>query len=180
MKNQGKSDKVFSIFSILPGMGDKLGGKFAFLLSRTCACAPSNNDIDFLLSQVSQMGKIIPRNSGKCWQEIEVFWDVLVGVEVDYSLCLLKYVQVICSSLRYSILWLGCDTCDSKKAKTPVMRAYACAREGVIIGIFTLRKTLFLMDGSLIVFSLRTFTENKPLFFIKRHVVFIKRTRCFS
>ena len=73
MKNQGKSDKVFSIFSILPGMGDKLGGKFAFLLSRTCACAPSNNDIDFLLSQVSQMGKIIPRNSGKCRQEIKVF-----------------------------------------------------------------------------------------------------------
>ena len=57
MKNQGKSDKVFSIFSVLPGMGDKFGGKFAFLLARTCACAPSNRDIDFLLSQVSQMGE---------------------------------------------------------------------------------------------------------------------------
>ena len=77
---------------------------------------------------------------------------------------------------------MGCDTCDSKKAKTPVMRAYAFAREGVIIGIFTLRKTMFLLGGSLIVFlgGFRTFAENKPLFFIKRHVVFIKRTRCFS
>ena len=46
-----------------------------------------------------------------------------------------------------------CDTCDSKKAKTPVMRAYACARKGLVIGLFTLRKTLFGMSCSSIVFS---------------------------
>lgn len=73
-------------------MGDKLGGKFAFLLSRTCACAPSNNDIDFLLSQVSQMKKIRPQNSGKCGLQMEVFRGVFVGAEVDYREYLLKYV----------------------------------------------------------------------------------------
>ena len=46
-----------------------------------------------------------------------------------------------------------CDTCDSKNAKSPVMCAYACAREGVIVDFFTVRKTLFLMGGSSIVFS---------------------------
>ena len=45
-----------------------------------------------------------------------------------------------------------CDTCDSKKAKTIGIRAYACAREGLIIGLFTLRKTLFWMGRSSIVF----------------------------
>ena len=72
------------------------------------------------------------------------------------------------------------------------MRAYACAREGVIVGIFTLRKILFLMDGSLIVFwppnvhrkqavvfhkATRCFHQNDTLFFIKRYVVFIKTSR---
>lgn len=85
-----------------------------------------------------------------------------------------------------------CDTCDSKKAKTPVMRAYACARERVIVGIFTLRKNLLLMGGSLIVFlppnihwkqavvfhkTTRCFHQNDTLFFIKRYVVFIKTSR---
>ena len=45
-----------------------------------------------------------------------------------------------------------CDTCDSKKAKSIGIRAYACAREGLIIGLFTLRKTLFWMGRSSIVF----------------------------
>ncbi len=59
-----------------------------------------------------------------------------------------------------------CDTCDSKKAKTPVMRAYACAREGVIVDIFTLRKTQFLVGDSSVFIS----TSERPL----------KTTRHFS
>ena len=50
-------------------------------------------------------------------KKLRFFWDVFVGVEVDYSLCLLKYVQVIRSSLRYSILWLGVTLVTAKKQK---------------------------------------------------------------
>ena len=58
--------------------------------------APSNSDVDFLLSQVSQMGgKIRPRNSGKCGLEMEVFRGVFDGVEVGYRVYLLKYVLCI-------------------------------------------------------------------------------------
>ena len=45
-----------------------------------------------------------------------------------------------------------CDTCDSKNTKTPVKRAYAYAREGVIIGIFTFPQTQFLISVSPLVF----------------------------
>ena len=73
-----------------------------------------------------------------------------------------------------------CDTCDSKNAKSPVMCAYACAREGVIVDFFTVRKTLFLMGGSSIVFfCIRMLFENNTSLLIKRHVVFLKTIRCF-
>ncbi len=85
-------------------MGDKLGGKFAFLLSRTCACAPSNSDVDFLLSQVSQMGGYKASIQKKSRPEIEVFRDVFDDVEVDYRMYLLEYVQEMRSSLKYSAL----------------------------------------------------------------------------
>ena len=45
-----------------------------------------------------------------------------------------------------------CDTCDSKNTKTPVTRAYAYAREGVIIGVFTFPQTQFLISVSPLVF----------------------------
>ena len=45
-----------------------------------------------------------------------------------------------------------CDTCDSKNTKTPVTRAYAYAREGVIIWIFTFPQTQFLISVSPLVF----------------------------
>ena len=66
--------------------------------------APSNSDVDFLLSQVSQMGGYKASIQKKSRPEIEVFRDVFDDVEVDYSLCLLKYVQVVRSNLKYSIL----------------------------------------------------------------------------
>ena len=42
-----------------------------------------------------------------------------------------------------------CDTCDSKNAKSPVMCAYACAREGVIVDFFYSSKNS-VFDGWLI------------------------------
>ena len=67
------------------------------------------------------------------------------------------------------------------------MSAYACAREGLVIGLFTLRKTLFGMGSSSIVFSAsehpwkttRHFPQNDTSFSLKRYVTFHKTTRCF-
>ena len=67
------------------------------------------------------------------------------------------------------------------------MRAYACAREGVIVDIFTLRKTQFLVGDSSVFISTsecplkttRHFPQNDTSLFIKRHVVFTKTSRCF-
>ncbi len=81
----------------------------------------------------------------------------------------------------------ACDTCDSKNTKTPVTRAYAYAREGVIICIFTFPQTQFLISVSPIVFyashralkTSRHFPQNDTLFAQKQAVVFIKTTRHF-
>ena len=67
------------------------------------------------------------------------------------------------------------------------MRAYACAREGVIVDIFTLRKIQFLVGDSSIVFSAsehpwkttRHFPQNDTLFSLKQAVVFTRTSRCF-
>ena len=67
------------------------------------------------------------------------------------------------------------------------MRAYACAREGVIVDIFTLRKTQFLVGDSSVFISTsecplkttRHFPQNDTLFSQKQAVVFIKTSRCF-
>ena len=54
---------------------------------------------------------------------------------------------------RISTLYFQtCDTCDSKNTKTPVIRAYAYAREGMIICIFTFPQTQFLSSVSPLVF----------------------------
>ena len=67
-------------------------GVIVFSFSYVRMRAPSNSDVDFLLSQVSQMKKIRPQNSGKCGLQMEVFRGVFVGAEVDYREYLLKYV----------------------------------------------------------------------------------------
>ena len=74
-----------------------------------------------------------------------------------------------------------CDTCDSKKVKTPVMRACAYAREDGFIGIFTIQFPRF----SICTFPCRSFPlhcvlKNESLLLTKRHVVFSKTTRRFS
>ena len=55
---------------------------------------------------------------------------------------LLKYALAWCSILITSTLWKCCDTCDSKKAKTPVLRAYACAWEEIVFTNLILMNTL--------------------------------------
>ena len=66
---------------------------------------------------------------------------------------LLKRIHNYTVTNRISTPYLQtCDTCDSKKTKTPVTRAYAYAREGVIIGVFTFPQTQFLISVSPLVF----------------------------
>ena len=52
------------------------------------------------------------------------------------------------------------------------MRAYACAREGLFIGLFTLRKTQFLVSDSSVFFPHLNVLG-------KQHVTFHKTTRRF-
>ena len=83
--------------------------------------------------------------------------------------------------MKTSEIQLSCDTCDSKKAKTPVMRACAYARGDGFIGIFTIQFPRF----SICTFPCRSFPlhcvlKNEPLLLTKRHVVSPKTTRCFS
>ena len=83
--------------------------------------------------------------------------------------------------MKTSEIQLSCDTCDSKKVKTPVMRACAYAREDSFIGIFTIQFPRF----SICTFPCRSFPlhcvlKNEPLLLTKRHVVSPKTTRCFS
>ena len=76
------------------------------------------------------------------------------------------------SRLEYRHLEISCDTCDSKNTKTPVMCAYAYARERLIIGLFTnhFRVINFTFFGGSFPFRI----SNK-----KQRVVVIKTTRCF-
>ena len=101
---------------------------------------------------------------------------------------LLKRIHNYIVTNRISMPYFqACDTCDSKNTKTPVTRAYAYAREGVIICIFTFPQTQFLISVSPIVFyashralkTSRHFPQNDTLFAQKQAVVFIKTTRCF-
>ena len=48
------------------------------------------------------------------------------------------YLELYSNGLKYNVLCDICDTCDSKNPKAPVVCVRAYAREGVIIGIFTI------------------------------------------
>ena len=92
------------------------------------------------------------------------------------------YLQSLITHCQTTIYNKVCDTCDSKKVKTPVdARAYAYAREDGFIGIFTIQFPRF----SIWTFPCRSFPihcvlKNEPLFLTKRHVVSLKTTRRFS
>ena len=49
------------------------------------------------------------------------------------------YSRCECNVLEHRSIGVSCDTCDSKKTKTPVMRVYARAWEWVFHYFFTLR-----------------------------------------
>ena len=73
-----------------------------------------------------------------------------------------------------------CDTCDSKKTKTPVLCVCAHARERVITGIFTLPTWgCWFPIHSSVYFHFWTFIENNTLFCEKWAVVLWKTTRHF-
>ena len=104
-----------------------------------------------------------------------------------------------CNCLIYSDLWIFCDTCDSKKAKTPVMRARTRAREDGFLEKFALSKSKIGRKGKMIgrqsvtsgkIFLLRCrflwkkptcrFIENNVSFCWKQRVVFSEVTCCLN
>ena len=142
-KNQGKSDKIFFYISILFGTDDKKMTCRVFCFTYARTCAPSNSDVDFLLSQVSHKGKFGGKNRanfGGRKKEKNDFWSSFQPIFSLWNSCLLKYVwkYVVIDWIIVCCL-LFCDTCDSKNAKTPGMRVYACAREKGVIDVFTIR-----------------------------------------
>ena len=154
--------------------------------SRAYACvrAPSNSDVVFLLSQVSHAEKKVDK------KQPEIQWNARskTGFPIPFTpnqlnsnhLIVDIYSECVGNDLKTSEIQLSCDTCDSKKVKTPVMRACAYAREDGFIGIFTIQFPRF----SICTFPCRSFPlhcvlKNKPLLLSKRHVVFHKTSRRF-
>ena len=134
-----------------------------FFLTYACTRAHSNRNIEFLLSQVSHKEK----NSEKKQLEIQskrgknrkkrpktlILRCIFKLISEGQPPHLLKHIHNYTVTNRISTPYLEtCDTCDSKNTKTPVTRAYAYAREGVIIGVFTFPQTQFLISVSPLVF----------------------------
>ena len=77
--------------------------------------------------------------------------------------------------LNYNVLRKDCDTCDSKKCKTPVMCARTRTRERGVIGIFTIRFSIVptplqrgkISNPSFDEKTTRRFMKSDPLFFEK-------------
>ena len=153
-------------------------------VSRTRVRAPSNSDVDFLLSQVSHKGEIWREKSISFWKAEKREKRLLVVFSAYFQS--LKFVFVKICPIYVVIDWiivcclLFCDTCDSKNAKTPGMRLYARARGRDVIGIFTIRIgcSRLLFRGWVFSRSL-PFIENNTSFSPKQHVVFTKITRRF-
>ena len=155
-----------------------------FFLTYARACAPSNSDVDFLLSQVSHKWEIWREKPSKFWRAEKREKRLLVVFSAYFQS--LKFVFVKICPIYVVIDWiivcclLFCDTCDSKNAKTPGMRLYARARGRDVIGIFTIRIrcSRLLFRGWVFSRSL-PFIENNTSFSPKQHVVFTKITRRF-
>ena len=112
-------------------------------VSRTRVRAPSNSDVDFLLSQVSHKGEIWREKLISFWKAEEREKRLLVEFSAYFQSLKIAFVKIC---LIYVVIdWIivcclfFCDTCDSKNAKTPVMFVYACAREKGVIDVFTIR-----------------------------------------
>ena len=134
-----------------------------FFLTYACTRAHSNRNVDFLLSQVSHKEKNSEKNSSKFSRNAEksrkkghktrILHCIFKLISEGQPPHLLKPIHNHTVTNRISAPYLQtCDTCDSKNTKTPVTRAYAYAREGVIIGVFTFPQTQFLISVSPLVF----------------------------
>ena len=82
---------------------------------------------------------------GEMTKQNRTFSSFVHRIWVTWMSDLLKYALSWCSILITSTLRKCCDTCDSKKAKTPVLRAYACAWEEIVFTNLTLMNTLHLV-----------------------------------
>ena len=97
---------------------------------------------------------------GEMTKQNRTFSSFVHRIWVTWMSDLLKYALSWCSILITSTLRKCCDTCDSKKAKTPVLRAYACAWEEIVFTNLTLMNTLHLVCAMYWKFS-----KKKPLFY---------------
>ena len=86
------------------------------------------------------MGAIKPRKREKQRGRKRVFLCCFIVIRHYIFRDLLKYILNMCLIICLSVVYgEACDTCDSKKIKTPVnARVYACARGDVIIDILQL------------------------------------------
>ena len=162
-KNQGKSDKIFFYTIFLRSVDDKTLHRCTFLSrTRVHARLPTAMLI-FCCHKCHTRRKIRRKNSSKFSQDTEksrkkghktrILRCIFKLISAGQPPHLLKHIHNHIITNRKSTPYLQtCDTCDSKNTKTPVTRAYAYAREGVIIWIFTFPQTQFLISVSPLVF----------------------------
>ena len=115
-------------------------------------------------------------NFGGRKKEKNDFWSSFQPIFSLWNSCLLKYVwkYVVMDWIIVCCL-LFCDTCDSKNAKTPVMRVYAHAWEWVFHYFFTLRDVRMMCAQFLLLswvcFCCCGCLKNNPSFYRKWRVV---------
>ncbi len=118
-----------------------------FFLTYARRRAHSNRNVDFCCHKCHTRRKIRRKNSSKCSRNAEksrkkrhktrILRCIFKLISAGYPSHLLKRIHNYIATNRISTPYLQpCDTCDSKKTKTPVTRAYAYARERLIIRIF--------------------------------------------
>ena len=155
-------------------------------------CAHSNRNVVFLLSQVSHFGVKRRKNWEKMQEKVArktMSFDVVVCVFGRLYRCFVKIHQEKQANHWYiKPYMIGCDTCDSKNTKTPVMCVYTRTRESRWLHVFsqfnfslpllllaTTRKRHVVLEK-----TIRCFVENDTLFYGKRHVVLWKTSRRFT
>ena len=166
--------------------------------SRAYMRASSNSGFDFLLSQVSHRekagGKTAILEDYKS-EKIAQCHCLFQHIFCAWNTHLLKHTQKpLITNWNTELYQLYCDTCDSKKRKTPVMRVYACAREGVDIGNISFQnlglwiacrseisshQNVHKKQHVVLMKTTRHFEENDTSFYAKQHVVLKKTSRRF-
>ena len=168
-------------------------------VSRTRVRAPSNSDVDFLLSQVSHKWEIWREKPSKFWRAEEREKRLLVEFSAYFQS--LKFVFVkICLEIRrnglnYSVLpivlwhlWQQkCkNSCDARIRVRAREGCYRCFHNSNAmfpisvsrIGVFAL-PTFHWKQHVVFTKTTRRFPQNNTSFLLKQHVVFTKTTRRF-